>query len=152
MKKSIYLFLAVFFCMSLNGCTKHIYYLKPEIRGQLYDAMTKKPISNTVGYIEPFIRAKGYEKIKTDEKGNFTMPAPSDFYYYFKPNMKDISEYSPQIYISFDYYEPEIYDYSNGKVINGVFENPGAKKLEILDVGKIYLKPNPEFRTSDEKN
>ena len=37
---------------TIIACTPNYYYLKPEAYGQLIDQKTKKPISNTEGFIE----------------------------------------------------------------------------------------------------
>lgn len=151
MKKIIYLFTCIFLCLMFSGCTKHIYYLGPEIRGQLYNADTKQPIANTAGYLGIFLAGENSKKIKTDATGAFTVPAYSHYYYYFKPNSRDLRS-PPILYISFSYYEPEMYNYSKGKFINNVTDDSSVEKFSIIDVGKVYLKPDPEFRTHDEDN
>nr|WP_277603498.1 hypothetical protein [Acinetobacter dispersus] len=121
------------------ACTPKNYYLKPEVCGQVFDIKTKKPISSREGYI-------GYSlnddtSIKTDEHGRFKITPKAESYYFFRPNLKKLSLSAPQIYINFKGYLTKTYDYSNGKPLEDIKENPGARILEKIDVGIIYLEP-----------
>jgi len=128
------------FCIAgLIACTPKNYYLKPEVCGQVFDIKTKKPISSREGYI-------GYSlnddtSIKTDEHGRFKITPKAESYYFFRPNLKKLSLSAPQIYINFKGYLTKTYDYSNGKPLEDIKENPGARILEKIDVGIIYLEP-----------
>ncbi|MEB6480096.1 hypothetical protein [Acinetobacter vivianii] len=129
----------VFCIVGLIACTPKNYYLKPELYGQVFDIKTKKPISSREGYI-------GYSlnddtSIKTDEHGRFKITPKAESYYFFRPNLKKMSASAPQIYVFFEDYEPRIVDYSNGKSLEDIKENPGARILEKVDVGIIYLEP-----------
>ena len=128
------------FCIAgLIACTPKNYYLKPEVCGQVFDIKTKNPISSREGYI-------GYSlnddiSIKTDEHGRFKITPKTESYYFFRPNLKKLSLSAPQIYINFKGYLTKTYDYSNGKPLEDIKENPGARILEKIDVGIIYLEP-----------
>ena len=132
----------IFFVFCITGliaCTPKNYYLKPEVYGQIFDIKTKNPISSREGYI-------GYSlnddtSIKTDEHGRFKITPKAESYYFFRPNLKKLSLSGPQIYINFKGYLTKTYDYSNGKPLEDIKENPGARILEKIDVGIIYLEP-----------
>ncbi|MBJ9958807.1 hypothetical protein [Acinetobacter courvalinii] len=129
----------VFCIVGLIVCTPKNYYLKPELYGQVFDIKTKNPISSRKGYI-------GYSlnddtSIKTDEHGRFKITPKAESYYFFRPNLKKMSASAPQIYVFFEDYEPRIVDYSNGKSLEDIKENPEARILEKIDVGIIYLEP-----------
>lgn len=134
----------IFFVFCITGliaCTPKNYYLKPEVNGQVFDSRTKAPITNTEGYIGYDLGLDENKKIKTDHTGSFKITPKAEPYYFFRPNLKKLSLSTPQIYIFFEDYEPRIVDYSNGKSLEDIKENPGARILEKIDVGIIYLEP-----------
>jgi len=124
----------------LSACTPKTYYTKPEIVGKIYNSKTKTPLANKEGYISFSLGLTEDNKIKTLDNGQFKIPAKAEYYYYFKPNMKNISMSAPQIYINFNGYYSKIYDYSDAKLLTDV-PNPGARKMTKIDVGIIYLDP-----------
>lgn len=130
------------FCIGgLIACTPKNYYLKPEVNGQVFDSRTKAPITNAEGYIGYDLGLDESKKIKTDHTGSFKITPRAESYYIFAPNLKKMSNSAPQIYINFKGYLTKTYDYSNGKPLEDIKENPGARILEKIDVGIIYLEP-----------
>lgn len=133
---SLILFLLAFF----TACTPNYYYLKPEVSGQIYDQKTKKPLSNKSGYIGYDLGLEEDKKVKTDSQGRFKITPKIQSYYFFRPNMKKLSMSAPQIYINFEGYRTNIYDYSNGQTEN-VGDNSDEKTLEKVNIGIVYLEP-----------
>lgn len=131
--------LCLLYLILLTGCTPKEYYLKPEVYGQLVDSKNKKPIANMEGYIGYTLSENNI--VRTDSKGKFKISPKAESYYFFRPNLKKLSQTAPYIYISFDAYEPKSVDYSNMKSLNPIDSNIGAKVLEKGDVGIIYLDP-----------
>ena len=80
-------------------------------------------------------------QVQTNEKGQFKINAVAETYYFIEPNMQEISMSAPQIYINFKGYKSEIIDYSEHGVPEDTLPNPGAKKIEKVNVGIIYLEP-----------
>lgn len=134
--KIAYIFVLALF---LSSCTPNIYYVKPELIGKLYDSKTKKPISRKMGFISFYLNEEG--QVQTNEKGQFKINAVARKYYFIEPNMQEISMSAPQIYINFKGYKPEIIDYSERGIPENTQPNPGAKKIEKVDIGIIYLEP-----------
>lgn len=135
MKKKMKINLILLFLILLTACTPN-YYLKPEITGQLYDNRTKKPITNTLGYIGFSLNED--TTIKTSNEGKFKITPEVQKYYIFRPNWKKLSASAPYIYIYFEGYQSKTYDYSDTD-LKDIKENSAEKILEKVDVGKIFL-------------
>lgn len=136
---TVKIILFVFCIGGLIACTPKNYYLKSEVNGQVFDSRTKAPITNAEGYIGYDLGLDESKKIKTDHTGSFKITPRAESYYIFAPNLKKMSNSAPQIYINFKGYLTKTYDYSNGKPLEDIKENPGARILEKIDVGIIYL-------------
>ena len=125
----------------LSSCTSHTYYTKPDLVGKIYDAETKKPLSNKKGYIAFFLSDDEDNYLVTDVNGSFKLEPISDSYYFIKPKLDRITTGSPDVYVMFDGFEPKTIDYNAvGKILDAA-PNPGAKRPEKVDVGIIYLEP-----------
>ena len=121
----------------LLSCTSKVYYIKPEVVGKVYDFETKTPILNTTGTISFYLGEEN--KINIDNEGNFKVNAVSKNYYLIEPNMQEISLSAPQLYINFKGYESKIVDYLITSKSLNTNPNPGAKEIEKIDIGIIYL-------------
>lgn len=133
--------LLIFSISFLMACSPNIYYLDPELKGVLYDAATGKPIVNQEGYAAFHIGLDEEGNVKTNNEGKFTIQATPYTYYIFKPNLRNESMSPPYIYINFKGYQGKIYDYSPSLHEQNTEPNPGAKRLNKVDVGIIYLDP-----------
>ena len=142
MKKIIIqMFLIFFFTTFIVACTKKTLYLTPEVHGYIYNSITKKPVSNTkviMGFNG--LTDNNAPSVLLNKEGEFVIPAVTTTYYYLKPNVRKYSA-PPEIYISTDYYQSKILDYSNfyGKQVPE--ERSGYSYFNKIDVGIIYLDP-----------
>lgn len=135
--KRIIKFFSIFIVVFIVACTSKSYYLKPEIQGYLYDLKTQQPIANQEGYISFYLGFKDKNRVRTDERGHFKVPADEYSYYFFKPNIKEIARPGTHIYINFAGYMSQKFDYLG--IYQKTHPDSDYKKLESVDVGIIYL-------------
>ena len=141
MKKNLLVFSFTIIILLLSACTKKTLYLTPEVHGYIYNSITKKPVSNTkviMGFNG--LTDNNAPSVLLNKEGEFVIPAVTTTYYYLKPNVRKYSA-PPEIYISIDYYQSKILDYSNfyGKQVPE--ERSGYSYFNKIDVGIIYLDP-----------
>ena len=138
MKKIIFL-ITLLFTLFLLACKPNIYYVKTELKGELYNSKTKKPISKQVGFVSFYLNEDG--QVQTNQKGQFKINAVSKKYYFIKPNMQEVSMSAPQLYINFKGYKSKIIDYTENSIVTEATPNIGANTMETIDIGIIYLDP-----------
>lgn len=126
--------------LALPACTKNTLYFTPEVTGYIYDSRTHKPLSDQTGYMGFNGRTDSDNaKINLKSDGSFTIPAITATYYFIRPDVKEYTNSSSEIFISFKNYQPKIIDYSEAysrQVSEGKSSFSHYKKF---DLGKIYL-------------
>jgi len=136
--RSLYIFI---FTSILISCTPETVYIKPELRGKVYDSNTQKPIVNTEGYAGFYLGEKEENKIKTNDKGEFYLRPIYKNFYLFMPNIDESIMGAPQVYISMKGYENKTYNYSIKYQEQNKNIDMNPMVLGKVDVGIIYLDP-----------
>ncbi|MFX7283776.1 hypothetical protein ABTI93_18495, partial [Acinetobacter baumannii] len=113
MKKYILFIYVILSVLALPACTKNTLYFTPEVTGYIYDSKTHKPLSNQTGDMGFNGRTDSNNtKINLRSDGSFTIPTVTATYYFIKPDVKQYTNFPPEIFLSFKNYQPKIIDYS----------------------------------------
>ncbi len=99
MKKSILFIYVILSVLALPACTKNTLYFTPEVTGYIYDSKTHKPLSNQSGDMGFNGRTDSDNaKVNLKSDGNFTIPAVTATYYFIKPDVKQYTNFPPEIF------------------------------------------------------
>jgi hypothetical protein len=125
-------------CLLSSSCSQKHVYLTPTIVGQLYDAETRKPISNAYGLLEFALRADEMERVQTDIKGSFVVNNFTLDYWLIPPSYSTYKHFQGDLYIRVSGYVPRFFSYYKFPYTEGT---GGYSSPSKMNVGKIYLTP-----------
>ncbi|MDC4441671.1 hypothetical protein NQ662_18095 [Acinetobacter baumannii] len=142
MKKYILFIYVILSVLALPACTKNTLYFTPEVTGYIYDSKTHKPLSNQTGDMGFNGRTDSNNtKINLRSDGSFTIPTVTATYYFIKPDVKQYTNFPPEIFLSFKNYQPKIIDYSEAYNQQFPEDMSSFSHYKKIDLGKIYLDP-----------
>ncbi|WP_407504366.1 hypothetical protein [Acinetobacter baumannii] len=142
MKKYILFIYVILSVLALPACTKNTLYFTPEVTGYIYDSKTHKPLSNQTGDMGFNGRTDSNNtKINLRSDGSFTIPTVTATYYFIKPDVKQYTNFPPEIFLSFKNYQPKIIDYSEAYNQQVPEDMSSFSHYKKIDLGKIYLDP-----------
>ncbi|MCW1491242.1 hypothetical protein OLN43_18580 [Acinetobacter baumannii] len=140
MKKYILFIYVILSVLALPACTKNTLYFTPEVTGYIYDSKTHKPLSNQTGDMGFNGRTDSNNtKINLRSDGSFTIPTVTATYYFIKPDVKQYTNFPPEIFLSFKNYQPKIIDYSEAYNQQVPEDMSSFSHYKKIDLGKIYL-------------
>ncbi|MCH4244818.1 MAG: hypothetical protein LKF90_11505 [Acinetobacter gerneri] len=140
--KKFRLFLVLFFSLSSIACKQKTLYFTPEATGYIYDSVTKRPLSNKIGYLGfNGSTPSSASIIKLEANGHFTIPAVTSSYYFIRPNVRQYMDAPAEIFISYDNYEKKILDYAPFIWKQVPERQSGFSYYKKINLGIIYLDP-----------
>lgn len=125
-------------CLILTACEAKVDYMTPQIKGQVVDRSTGKPIND----VKVILTSRNSDI--TDNGGNFLIPQIEYNYRIFPPKNHDYSDYSGATLIfTKDNYKDKYYPLGNLPTTNAAQdqESYNISIKRYVHMGKVYLTP-----------